>query len=149
MQRLFSDPATNIEPRGVQDQSVENRRSPRRAPSVVPSITGVRLSPVGGEAVLVNISATGVLVRCMTRVRPDTAVNVIFEGGFSPTLVPSRIVRCVVAQIDASGRLWFDLGIAFRKTIALDDLPASVEAPAPASSPQDPAPMAEPVFNRW
>jgi hypothetical protein len=149
--RLFSssDPATNIEPQGAQGQPVENRRSPRRAPSVVPSITGVRLSPVGGEAVLVNISATGVLVRCMTRVRPDTAVNVIFEGGFSPTLVPSRIVRCVVAQIDASGRLWFDLGIAFRKTIALDDLPASVEAPAPASSPQDPAPMVEPVFNRW
>ena len=45
------------------------RREKRRA--VVPWITGVRLSPVGGEAVLVNISATGVLVRCMTRLRPE------------------------------------------------------------------------------
>ena len=137
----------NNQPADVQVPSLENRRSPRRAASVVPSITGVRLSPVGGEAVLVNISATGVLVRCMTRLRPDTAVNVVFEGGFSPASVPSRIVRSVVAQIDASGKLWFDLGIAFRKPIAFDDVAAPVEVPAAAPAMQ--AVVEVPLVNRW
>jgi hypothetical protein len=133
----------------VQVPSVESRHAPRRAASLVPSITGVRLSPVGGEAVLVNISATGVLVRCMTRLRPDTAVNVVFEGGFWPASVPSRIVRSVVAQIDASGKLWFDLGIAFRKPIVLDDLAAPMNAPAPAAGLKKAAAHPTPAVNRW
>jgi hypothetical protein len=115
----------------------------------VPSITGVRLSPAGGEVVLVNISATGVLVRCMTRLRPDTAVNVVFEGGFSPASVPARIVRSVVAQIDSSGKLWFDLGIAFRKAIALDDVSVPIEAPSPAPALRDMAVAPVPAVNRW
>jgi hypothetical protein len=128
--------------------TAENRRSPRKSASLVPSITGVRLSPVGGEAVLVNISATGILARCPTRVRPETAVNVLFEGGFSPAVVPSRIVYCVVAQIDGSGKLWFDLGIAFRQTIELGDAPAPFEAAA-IVPPTDTAPSSSLAVNRW
>jgi PilZ domain-containing protein len=139
----------NHQAENFQAPSVENRRSPRRAASVVPSITGVRLSPAGGEVVLVNISATGVLVRCMTRLRPDTAVNVVFEGGFSPASVPARIVRSVVAQIDSSGKLWFDLGIAFRKAIALDDVSVPIEAPSPAPALRDMAVAPVPAVNRW
>jgi hypothetical protein len=139
----------NHQAENFQAPSIENRRSPRRAASVVPSITGVRLSPVGGEAVLVNISATGVLVRCMTRLRPETAVNVVFEGGFSPGSVPGRIVRSVVAQIDSSGKLWFDLGITFRKAIAFDDVPGPVEAPVPAPAPQAAPVVTVPLVNRW
>jgi hypothetical protein len=139
----------NHQAENFQAPSVENRRSPRHAASVVPSITGVRLSPAGGEVVLVNISATGVLVRCMTRLRPDTAVNVLFEGGFSPASVPARIVRSVVAQIDSSGKLWFDLGIAFRKAIAFDDVPAPIEAPGPAPALRDMPVAPVPVVNRW
>jgi hypothetical protein len=137
------------QPETVQMAGVESRQSPRRPASVVPSITGVRLSPVGGEAVLVNISVTGVLVRCMTRLRPDTSVTVVFEGGFSPASVPGRIVRSVVAQIDSSGRLWFDLGIAFRKAIVLDDLPAPINAPAPAPGLQKAVDGPPRVVNRW
>jgi hypothetical protein len=139
----------NSQPEGVPATGVENRRSVRKAATAVPSITGVRLSPVGGEAVLVNISASGVLVRCMTRLRPDTSVNVIFDGGFSPSAVPSRIVRCVVAQIDASGKLWFDLGIAFKKPIALDDAPRSIEVPLSTPPAQAPMAVAVPAVNRW
>jgi PilZ domain-containing protein len=139
----------NSQPEDLKATSAESRRSARKVAAVVPSITGVRLSPVGGEAVLVNISATGVLVRCMTRLRPDTAVNVVFEGGFAPASVPSRIVRSVVAQIDGSGKLWFDLGIAFRKTIAFDEAPAPIELPAPTPTLQDKTDVPALVVNRW
>jgi len=139
----------NSQPEGVPATGIENRRSVRKAAAAVPSITGVRLSPAGGEAVLVNISATGVLLRCMTRLRPDTAVNVVFEGGFSPSSAPGRIVRSVVAQIDGSGKLWFDLGIAFKKPIAFDDAPAPIEVLLPTPTTQAPINVAEPAVNRW
>ncbi|HEY7449234.1 MAG TPA: PilZ domain-containing protein [Vicinamibacterales bacterium] len=139
----------NSQPEGVPATGVENRRSARKPAALVPSITGARLSPVGGEAVLVNISATGVLVRCMTRLRPDTAVNVVFEGGFSPSSVPGRIVRSVVAQIDGSGKLWFDLGIAFKKPIAFDEAPAPIEVSLPTPTAQAPLDVAGPAVNRW
>lgn len=135
---------------GGRTSVIENRRAVRKAAALVPAITCVRLSPVGGEAVLVNISATGVLVRCMTRVRPDTAVNVVFEGGFSPAIVQSRIVRSVVAQIDAAGRLWFDLGIAFNKAIPFGE--ATETRNEKSSTPLEPRPSTnapQPVMNRW
>jgi hypothetical protein len=139
----------NNQPEEVPAAGIENRRAVRKAATLVPTIKGVRLSPAGGEAVLVNISATGVLVRCMTRLRPDTAVTVVFDGGFSPTSVPGRIVRSVVAQIDGSGKLWFDLGIAFRKPIAFDDAPSPIEVPLPAPPAQAALEVPGPAVNRW
>jgi hypothetical protein len=85
----------------------------------------------------------------MTRLRPETAVNVVFEGGFSPGSVPGRIVRSVVAQIDSSGKLWFDLGITFRKAIAFDHVPGPVEAPVAAPAPQAAPVVTVPLVNRW
>ena len=106
-----------------------NRIATRRRASSIPQITGVRLAPVGGEATLINISATGVLVECGTRVAPGMPLTVIFEGTFTPTSASSRVVRCEVAAIGSDSTLRFHLGLAFNQRLALveDDEPADKE----------------------
>lgn len=106
----------------------ESRVAPRRPASLVPSITAVRLTPVGGNAALVNISATGVLVECSTRIAPGSPVTVVFEGTFVPASVSSKVARCEVTGIDQQGMLRYHLGIAFAKGIELEDLPSQVQA---------------------
>jgi hypothetical protein len=111
-------------------------RAPRRhLAASFPEITGIRLAPVGGGSTLVNLSSTGVLVECASRVSVGTAVTVSFEGTFTPSSVSSRVSRCEVSGITADGALRFHLGIAFDSRIALDedDNAAGLE-PAPMSS---------------
>src|SRR5206468_11015511 len=53
--------------------------SPRVPASAVPGIKGVRLSPHGTEATLMNISASGILVECVSRLRLGTAVTTVLD----------------------------------------------------------------------
>ena len=125
----------------------ERRNTQRRPASLVPSITGVRLSPHGVEATLVNISSTGVLLECGSRLQPGSVVILIFAGGFTPSSIESRIVRSLVAGIDKSGALRYQLGIAFSKPITLEDAPpiaACEVTPQPKPAPASSAPR-----NRW
>jgi hypothetical protein len=137
--------------------AVENRYAPRLVASQVPSITGLRLSPHGTSAVLVNISVNGILAECAVRLKTGSVVTVLFEGDFSPASVASRVARCAVSAMGSDGQLRYHIGIAFNAPIALDDAlaresaraeqtPALAEsgAPAPASAP---APSG--VRNRW
>jgi hypothetical protein len=134
--------------------SIENRKADRRDASLVPSITGVRLSPHGAEAKLVNISTTGVLVECATRLQPGSSVTVIFEGGFSPPSVDSRVARSNVVAVNKGGGMRYQIGLAFKQPITLEDLPStSIEpAAAPVEEPvQESAPVVAPPAprNRW
>ncbi len=127
----------------------ELRSDPRRDTSH-PAITGIRLSPYGVEATLINISSTGVLVRCSTRFKPETAVTVVFQGTFTPSSVQGRVARSVVAAADKQGILWYDVGIAFDTRIALDDAPATRPEPEPpALTVVDETPEAPDLVNRW
>lgn len=113
-------------------------RSARRYPAVeFPEIQGVWLSPPGAAATLVNLSATGVLVRCAARSAPGTALTVQFKGTFKPATVEGRVVRCEVAGIAADGSLQFQLGLAFSTRIALaQDAGSAAERPAEAQKPE-------------
>jgi hypothetical protein len=134
----------------------EGRNAPRIPASEVPSITGVRLRPFGAEATLLNLSASGVLVECVNRLRLGTAVTVVFDGAFSPAVVEGRVARSSVATVSKNGILRYHVGIAFLKHIPLD-VPAPPAAAAveelspaaPAVAPAPASPVAPAAVNRW
>ena len=141
---------------------VDPRKAVRRPAAEVPSITGLRISPHGLEAMLVNISANGLLAECDEALKPGSQVSVTFEGGFLPSSAEGRVVRTAVASIAPTGRLRYHVGIWFKERIALPDKATSEEvrsrrleraAPqsaAHAASDVLPPPTARPVArNRW
>jgi len=141
---------------------VEARNAPRVPASAVPGIKGVRLSPHGTEATLLNISASGALVECTSRIRLGTAVTTVFEGTFSPATIEGRVARSSVANVSKKGVLQYHIGIAFNNLIAIG-VPAAVEPgraaaitqpeasePVGATPPaQTAAPVPPIVRNRW
>ena len=151
--------------------TVEGRSAPRLPASAVPGIKGVRLSPHGTEATLMNISASGILVECTSRLRLGTAVTTVFDGTFSPATIEGRVARSSVANVSKKGVLQYHIGIAFNKPIVLQAAPVAAairqpEAPAASAAPETPgapalatpgttaqAPEAAPVLpilsNRW
>jgi hypothetical protein len=151
--------------------TVEGRSAPRLPASAVPGIKGVRLSPHGTEATLMNISASGILVECVSRLRLGTAVTAVFDGTFSPATIEGRVARSSVANVSKKGVLQYHIGIAFNKPIVLEASPVAAairqpEAPAAPAAPETPgapalgtpgttaqAPEAAPVLpilsNRW
>ena len=134
--------------------TVEGRSAPRLQAAEVSSIKSVRLRPFGADATLVNISATGVLVECATRLRLGISVTVVFDGAFSPATVEGRVVRSTVTTVNQNGVLRYHVGIAFGNPIPL---PLNVAAAAaPNSSEVEAAPQAPSVpqapsgpVNRW
>ena len=81
---------------------MSNRVAARRLAEQCPWTTGLRLSP-GGEASLVTISSTGLMVRCEKRLVPGVPVAVTFAGTAMPAVVKSCVTRCEVAGIRANG----------------------------------------------
>ena len=141
--------------------SVPTASAPRLKASVVPSITGVRISPGDAPARLVNISWSGVLVECEQRLKPGSEVTVHFAGTFQPAQVPSRVARVNVSGIGPTGALTYQIGLAFAIPITLPAPPAyrqpKTRAVWPASPPAAAAPIAPAVYpplhsvlrNRW
>ena len=129
--------------------AAERRTATRHPASGMTSITGVRLSPGGGEATLVNISSTGALVRCPTKLLPGTTITMTFDGTFSPSSIKGKVVRCFVADICRPAGLAYHIGIAFNQAIQLDeDEKEPVEDLKPDAA--IPPPPAAPVLvNRW
>jgi PilZ domain-containing protein len=138
-------------------EMVEHRYAPRSLAQQVPSIKALRLSPHGADAILVNISSSGLLAECTVRLKTGSVVAVLFEGTFSPTSVASRVVRCAVSAMGSDGVLRYHVGIAFDFPMPLDhalelesaraDTPhtlAESDAPLPVSMPPPPS-----VRNRW
>jgi len=133
--------------------SVENRCAPRRPASQVPSIAGLRLSPHGAVAALVNISGSGLLAESTIRLKTGSVVTVLFDGNFSPASIASRVARCEVSGMGADGILRYHVGIAFNAPLALDDAPsAEADEPCAFNESDTPPPATEVpavVRNRW
>ena len=125
----------------------ENRDAPRRPASAVPSITGLRISPHGVEAMLVNISESGVLAECGERLKPGSAVTVVFEGTFTPRNVEGRVARNTVSSMGKDGRLRYHVGIAFTKHISLG--PGPVDSTPEKPQTEGPVLVQSPARNRW
>ena len=161
--RVPSDPARGGSERpALQDAAFEQNNASRVSAADVPSITGVRLKPHGADAKLVNISTTGMLTECRSRVKVGSTVAVLLEGTFPVTSVVGRIVRCEVAAMGRDGVLRYHVAIAFNQPLAPETLPGAASAPAlpapinPLDAPDPisalaafaaPAPVV--VRNRW
>ena len=118
----------------------EAHGAPRRRPaSAMPSITGLRISPPGIGATLVDISTNGLLADSGVAPRIGQAVEVTFEGTFSPATAAGQVVRSAIAAM-APGGIRYHVAVAFTTPIVLDPLP---EAIAAASQQTDE------IFNRW
>ncbi len=128
----------------------ENRAAPRVPASCVPAITGVRLSPQGIEATLVNISARGVAVECGGRLMLKSEVTVLFDGTFEPSSVEGHVARCAVAGLGQDGELRYEVGIAFVRPIEfLQASPPEGTRPEPLRASPAATPPATVVRNRW
>ena len=128
----------------------ENQAAPRVKASLVPTITGVRISPPGDAASLVNISASGVLVECGRRHSPGNAVTLHFEGSFTPASIPGRVARTSVSGIGSDGTLRYQIAVAFISAITLPQhAPPGRETPLPVRPVTPAAPPQETLRNRW
>jgi hypothetical protein len=131
------------EPAGA-GESIENRSAPRRAASAMPSITGLRFSPQGLHAVLVDISETGMLAECGERVKPG-GLTVVFDGTFEPRRAEGRVVRNSVLSMGADGSLRYLIGIEFTAPIYLEPID---DAPPPQVE-ESAVVVPRVVRNRW
>ncbi len=142
--------------------TAENRHAPRWPAALFPTVTGLRFSPHGIDAKLVNISRNGLLAECGVRLKPSAAVTIMFEGTFSPASAEGRVTRCSVAAMGRDGGLLYHVGISFERPIPLDEpspaaaprdvVPqAPADEPSAAAVPRDVVPQAAigPVRNRW
>jgi hypothetical protein len=134
--------------------SATDQVKPRRRPAAeFPSITGLRLSPYGANAALVDISTTGLLAECSVRLKVGSPVQVLFEGGFAQTTAAGRVARCEVAAMGRDGVLKYHAAVAFNSPIVIDE-PAtastikSAAEPIPSIPTYAPAPPSV-VRNRW
>jgi hypothetical protein len=115
----------------------------------VPSITGLRISPPGFKATLVDISASGLLAELGVALKIGQVVTVNFEGTFEPQSVKAHVVRSSVASMTAAG-VRYHLALAFMAAIALDDTSPDTSAandPAPAAVADLPQP--NDIVNQW
>jgi PilZ domain-containing protein len=120
------------------DPQADQVNSTRLQASEVPSITGVRLKPHGADAKMVNISLTGMLTECTSRVKVGSTVAVLFEGSFAVESVVGRIVRCEVSAMGRDGVLRYHVAIAFTQPLSPEMLPAlPPQPPANAENPLD------------
>jgi hypothetical protein len=132
----------------------EFRSAPRHPASAVPSIAGLRISPPGVDAKLVNISTGGLLAECTERIKPGSLVAIVFDGTFVPHSLEGRVARNTVASMARGGRLRYHVGLAFTHQIDLGDwvpLDGALAQLAGASShmPVASEPAATVVRNRW
>src|SRR3990170_562083 len=124
--------------------------APRRPASAVPSITGLRISPPGFKAALVDISASGLLAEWGVTLKIGQAVKVNFEGTFAPQSVEAQVVRSSVASMTSAG-VRYHVGLAFTAPIAFEDTspPETGAANGPAlAAVADPPPPSD-IVNRW
>jgi hypothetical protein len=117
----------------------DQRSAVRRPAASVPGITGLRISPHGIQAALVDISETGLLAECSERISANTAVTILVEGTFEPRSIEGRIARVAVSAMDRDGRLHYHVGIAFARPVDLE--PHEVRPPDPEPEPA-PVPVA-------
>ena len=142
---METSPSTPNDP--VPSGPVENRAPARLPAALVPSITGLRLSPHGIDARLVDISTTGLLAECGIRLKVGSAVTVSFSGTFKPKSAEGRVVRCAVAAMGKNGGLVYHVGVAFEDQIALA-VPGVTPA-EPVAAPSESTPARSVVRNRW
>jgi len=125
----------------------EHSAAARRPASAVPSIKGLRISPPGFKATLIDISERGLLAEWGFALKIGQAVTVDFEGTFAPQSLAAQVVRTAVASMTPVG-VRYHVGLAFTAPIVLEDKPPS---PPERSAENDAMQAAadDDIENRW
>ena len=127
----------------------EHSLAPRRSASAVPTITGLRISPPGFRATLINISGTGLLAEWGLPLKIGQAVTIEFEGTFAPHSVRAQVARSSVAST-TSASLRYHVALEFVAPIAFDDDPQPATGAEKASAAAVPdAVLSDDVVNEW
>ena len=96
----------------------KRRRARRMRASEAGVVRQARLLP-GGDAVILNISNTGLLVENKTRLSVGSTVNVRLEGA-SVMGIEGHIVRSRVAAIHRDGSMSYEMAIEFDRPQSID-----------------------------
>jgi hypothetical protein len=112
----------------------------------VPSIEGLRISPPGFRAALIDISTSGLLAEWGLPLKIGQEVTVEFEGMFTPQVVAAHVIRSSVASI-TSGSLRYQVALAFTAPIALDEQTPFASGAAKARAVD--SDLALDVVNQW
>jgi hypothetical protein len=91
------------------------KRARRRTMSDVAWLSTVKLS-WGQHLRVVNISSSGVLVESGVRLSPGTVTKFHIEGPDTTLVVPARVVRCRVSDVDSLG-VKYETAAAFDQTV--------------------------------
>jgi CheY-like chemotaxis protein len=105
--------------------SGSTKRSRRWALADLPWLSSIRLS-WGQHLRLLNISSSGVLVESGMRLSPGSTTTFQIEGTDGPLVVPARVVRCRVSDVDSLG-VKYETAAVFDRTV--DKLAADEPAP--------------------
>jgi hypothetical protein len=110
--------------------SVDTKRVPGTQ-----AITGgtIRMTP-GGQAQLLNVSATGALVEAKQRLATGTSVVMSIDGE-RPQRLQGSVVRSTVTAIHRDSTMTYQLAIAFSPDTKFDGLPEEPEPEAPSAAP--------------
>ena len=90
----------------------ERRASARHPASSLPWITGIRVANLE-DANLINVSSTGVLVRCRTRLVPGQDAVLQFVGATNRFRVKGQVVRCAVSDVQGGNALQYEVAVSF------------------------------------
>ena len=118
--------------------AVSSKRSPRLRASEAGVVRQARLLP-GGDADILNISNTGLLVENKGRLPIGSTVNVRVQGS-SVMGIEGHIVRSRVSAIHRDGSLTYETAIEFDRPQPIDGQepePARPKRAAPAASSDD------------
>jgi hypothetical protein len=124
-------PAVNETPESAAE--AQARRARRMRASEAGVVRQARLLP-GGDAVILNISNTGLLVEIKTRLPVGSAVNVRLESA-SVMGIEGHIVRSRVAAIHRDGSMSFEVAIEFDRPHAIDGHDTDATEPIRRSEP--------------
>ena len=110
------------------------RRARRMRASEAGVVRHARLLP-GGDAIILNISNTGLLVENKGRLPVGTTVNVRLEGA-SVMGMEGHIVRSRVAAIHRDGSVSYETAIEFERPQAIDGHDVEEPIVKPRSEPE-------------
>jgi hypothetical protein len=89
----------------------ERRRTKRRRHFEEHGVSDARVRP-GSEAIVIDVSAGGVLIETCRRLLPGAPIELQLISGTGRVVVRGRVIWCSVSRI-GTGCIWYRGGIAF------------------------------------
>jgi hypothetical protein len=99
------------------------RRETRRRPGDVRWLRGARLK-YGPQVVVIDISASGILIRNDEELRANAPVVFEFSGATGAVLVLARVLRS--RRVASDGHVWYEVACRFKRPVAFPGLVADV-----------------------